>query len=81
VFVDADKASYPVYYEQAIRLLRVGGVVAFDNALWHDRVADHSQRDHETATLRDLVRSVREDTRLVSALLPVSDGLLVAAKR
>ena len=40
VFVDADKSAYAVYYEQAVRLLRPGGVLAFDNALWHDRVAD-----------------------------------------
>jgi predicted O-methyltransferase YrrM len=81
VFVDADKSTYAMYYEQAIRLLRPGGIVAFDNALWHDRVADPGQRDHDTTVLRDLGRAVRDDTRLVSALLPVGDGLLVAAKR
>lgn len=81
VLVDADKTAYAVYFEQALRLLRRGGVVAFDNALWHDRVADSSQRDTETTTLRDLGRAVREDERLVSALLAVGDGLLVAAKR
>jgi predicted O-methyltransferase YrrM len=81
VFVDADKSTYSVYYEQALRLLRPGGVVAFDNALWHDRVADPTQRDPDTTVLRDLGRAVRDDDRLVSALLPVGDGLLVAAKR
>jgi predicted O-methyltransferase YrrM len=81
VFVDADKSSYAAYYEQALRLLRPGGVVAFDNALWHDRVADPAQRDPETVTLRDLGRAVRDDKRLLSVLLPVGDGLLVAAKR
>jgi predicted O-methyltransferase YrrM len=81
VFVDADKAAYPAYYEQALRLLRTGGVVAFDNALWHDRVADPAQRDAETNVLRDLGRTVREDDRLVSVLLAAGDGLLVAAKR
>jgi predicted O-methyltransferase YrrM len=81
VFVDADKTAYGVYYEQALRLLRSGGVVAFDNALWHDRVADSSQRDTETTTLRELIRTIRTDERLVSVLLPVGDGLLVAVKR
>jgi predicted O-methyltransferase YrrM len=81
VFVDADKSTYSMYYEQAIRLLRPGGIMAFDNALWHDRVADPSQRDHETTVLRELGRTVRDDPRLVSVLLPVGDGLLVAAKR
>lgn len=81
VFVDADKTAYGVYFEQAVRLLRPGGVVAFDNTLWHDRIADSAQRDSETVALRELVKAVREDKRLVSVLLPVSDGLLVAAKR
>ncbi len=81
VFVDADKSAYAGYYEQALRLLRPGGVVAFDNALWHDRVADPAQRDPDTVVLRDLGRAVRDDDRLVSALLAVGDGLLVGAKR
>jgi len=81
VFVDADKSSYGVYYEQALRLLRSGGVVAFDNALWHDRVAENTARDPDTVTIRELGKAVRDDARLVSAMLPVSDGLLVAVKR
>ena len=81
VFVDADKTAYGVYFEQALRLLRPGGVMAFDNALWHDRVADPTQRDADTTTLRELCKTVRDDKRLIAALLPVSDGLLVAAKR
>ncbi len=81
VLVDADKTSYGVYFEQALRLLRVGGIVAFDNALWHDRVADPAQRDPETTVLRDLGKTVRAHDGLVSALLAVGDGLLVAAKR
>lgn len=81
VFIDADKTAYGVYFEHALRMLRPGGVMAFDNALWHDRVADPSQRDAETVTLRELGRTVRADARLIPALLPVGDGLLVAARR
>jgi predicted O-methyltransferase YrrM len=55
-------------------------VVAFDNALWHDRVADPSQRDDDTRTIRDVGRRIAEDDELVSVLLPVGDGLLVAKK-
>ena len=81
VFCDADKREYAGYLEQALRLLRPGGVVAFDNALWHDRVADPTQRDEDTVAIRELGRAVREDERLVSAMLPSGDGLLVAVKR
>ncbi len=81
VFCDAEKAEYADYLQQAIRLLRPGGIVAFDNALWHDRVADPAQRDHDTVTIRELGKAVREDENLLPAMLPVGDGLLVAVKR
>jgi predicted O-methyltransferase YrrM len=81
VFCDADKSEYVEYLEQAIRLLRPGGVVAFDNALWHNRVADTAQRDPETVAIRELGRAVRDDDRLLPSLLPVGDGLLAALKR
>ncbi len=54
--------------------------MAFDNALWHDRVADPSQRDAETVAIRELGKAVLEHESLVPALLPVGDGLLVAKK-
>lgn len=81
VFCDGDKTEYGDYLEQALRLLHPGGIVAFDNSLWHDRVADPAQRDPETVAIRELGRAVREDERLLPAMLPVGDGLLVAVKR
>ena len=80
VFCDGDKAEYAAYLDAALRLLRPGGVVAFDNALWHDRVADPAQRDEETVSIRDLGRAVAAHEGLVPMLLPVGDGLLVAKK-
>ncbi len=80
VFADGDKTEYAAYLTEALRLLRPGGVVVFDNALWHDRVADPSQRDAETMAIRDLGRQVLEHDGLVPVLLPVGDGLLMAKK-
>ena len=80
VFCDGDKQEYPAYLDEALRLLRPGGVVAFDNALWHDKVADPSQRDEDTVAIRELGRTVAEHDHLVSVLLPVGDGLLLARK-
>jgi predicted O-methyltransferase YrrM len=80
VFVDGDKSEYPDYLREALRLLKPGGIVAFDNALWHDRVADPAQRDAETVAIRELGRTVAEHDQLLPALLPVGDGLLVAKK-
>lgn len=81
VFIDGDKSEYDALLEQALRLLRRGGVVVFDNALWHDQVADPAHRDPATVALREIGTRVREHEDLVSLLLPVSDGLLVATRR
>lgn len=80
VFVDGDKLEYPAYVEEAARLLRHGGVLAADNMLWHDKVADPAARDDTTRTLRDLGKALREDERFTTTLLPVGDGLLVCVK-
>ncbi len=80
VFCDAVKKEYPDYLPEALRLLRPGGVVAFDNALWHDRVADPANRTPETVAIRELGRLVRDDDRLTPMLLPIGDGLLAAVK-
>jgi predicted O-methyltransferase YrrM len=80
VFCDGDKREYADYLTEALRLLRPGGVVVFDNALWHDRVADPAQRDEETVSIRELGRSVAANDELVPVLLPVGDGLLAAKK-
>jgi len=80
VFCDGDKREYSAYLKEALRLLRPGGVVCFDNALWHDRVADPAQRDEETVAIRSLGREIAESEALVPVLLPVGDGLLAAKK-
>ncbi len=81
VFIDADKESYPTYVEAALRLLRPGGVLAIDNALWHDRVADPARRDEVTTVIREVGRALRSDDRVMTAMLPTGDGLLVGVRR
>ncbi len=80
VFLDGDKSEYADYLAEASRLLRSGGVVAIDNALWHDKVADASARDSDTVAIREMSRSLRDDEQWLPLLLPVGDGLLVAKR-
>lgn len=80
LFVDAARPEYPSYHEQGVRLLRPGGVIAFDNVLWSGHVANPARRDAETMALREVARAVRDDDRLVPVLLPLGDGMLVGAR-
>ncbi|GAA3682824.1 SAM-dependent O-methyltransferase [Nonomuraea antimicrobica] len=80
VFADGAKHEYADYLAEAVRLLRVGGIVAFDNMLWHNRVADPAQRDTDTVALREVGKLVQSDERLRSVLMPLGDGLLAAVK-
>jgi predicted O-methyltransferase YrrM len=77
VFCDADPRDYPDYLSAALRLLRTGGVVAFNNAL----VAETPEDAGDDDLAFDLAGHVRADERLVPVLLPLGDGLLAAVKR
>jgi predicted O-methyltransferase YrrM len=81
VLLDADKRQYFAYLDQAIRLLRPGGVLVVDNALWRNKVADPAQRDESTTTIREVGKAIREDPRLVPAMVASGDGLLLAVLR
>ncbi|MGI4894715.1 MAG: O-methyltransferase [Janthinobacterium lividum] len=81
VLLDGDEREYSAYLEQALRLLRPGGLLVVDDALWKGKVADPAVRDASTVALRDVARSVLEDDAWLPALLPTGDGLLLAVKR
>lgn len=81
VFCDAEPGEYADYLDEAMRLLRPGGVVAFDDALWRERVPDPSARDINTVALRDLGKLIRDHEELVPVVLPVGEGLLAAVHR
>ena len=77
VFCDADPRDYPDYLAAALRLLRTGGIVAFNNALQ----AGTSGNDDGDSSAYDLASQVRDDERIVPVLLPLGEGLLAAVKR
>ena len=80
VLVNGDKLEYVEYLAQSLRLLRHGGVVVMNDALWHNLVADESNDDDETLIIREALQSVQETEEFTAALLPVGNGLLVAVK-
>ena len=82
VVADAVPGEYPGYLAEAIRLLRPGGVLVLEGVLDGGRIAEDAGGDAPgTAALRETAGLVRDDDRLLSALLPVADGMLCAVRR
>jgi len=81
IFVDADKTGYPRYFELSLKLLRPGGVIAFDNVLWSGSVADPMITDEDTEALRAVARQVRDHDGVEPVFTSIGDGLLLAMKR
>lgn len=80
VFIDADKTGYRTYYETLLPMMRPGGVILFDNALYFGAVLTDS-KDADASALRALNAHVAHDPRVDTVLLNVGDGLLMARKR
>jgi caffeoyl-CoA O-methyltransferase len=80
-FIDADKVSYPAYYEAGLELLRPGGIMLFDNVLWSGKVANPADRDEDTEALRAVAQKAKADVRVHAAMAGIGDGLLIVMKR
>jgi predicted O-methyltransferase YrrM len=73
--------DYSAHLPTVLDLVRSGGTVVLHGLLEGGRIADRTARDPQTVAWRELARSVRDDERLISAVLPIGAGLLLAVKR
>jgi predicted O-methyltransferase YrrM len=73
--------DYAAQLPALLDLVRPGGLLTCHGLLAGGRIADRTARDPETVTWRELVRAVKDDETLTSAVLPIGAGLLVASKR
>lgn len=79
VFIDADKQNYSAYYREAMRILRNGGLILADNALWYGRIFD--PKDDESRAMADFNEMVKADDRAEKLFLTIRDGIYVIRKR
>lgn len=78
IYLDADKVSYPFYFQESIRLLRTNGLLVADNTLWDGTVLQ--PEDHKASRIHEFNKMVSEDKRVEQVLLPVRDGVTVITK-
>ncbi len=80
VFIDADKPNYENYYEAVLPKLADNGLVIADNVLWSGRVVE-TDGDESTQAIKAFNEHVRKDSRVVSVMLTVRDGMTLVQKR
>jgi predicted O-methyltransferase YrrM len=80
-FIDADKTSYPLYYEELVTRLRPGGVVVLDNVLQGGWVLDPATKNASVQAVRQTNDKVASDDRVEAVMLPLRDGVTIARKR
>uniref|UniRef100_A0AC35UHU1 Caffeoyl-CoA O-methyltransferase n=1 Tax=Rhabditophanes sp. KR3021 TaxID=114890 RepID=A0AC35UHU1_9BILA len=76
-FVDADKVNYINYHHRCMKLIRSGGVIIYDNALWDGSVIDPLANDESTSAIKALNEVVFQDPKCESMLLNSGDGIHV----
>ena len=79
VFIDADKQNYCAYYTESMRILRNGGLILADNALWYGRIFD--PKDDESRAMADFNELVKLDGRAEKLFLTIRDGIYLIRKR
>jgi caffeoyl-CoA O-methyltransferase len=77
IFLDADKEPLPTYLEWALRLVRPGGLIMADNALWGGKVIDPNVDDDATRAVREFNRRFASEPRITGIVVPTHDGVAV----
>jgi len=83
VYLDAMKEEYSDYLDQALPLLRVGGVVVADNVLWGGQVAGEIRAENQresTEALRRFNEHFINHPQLRSEILSFGDGIAYGVK-
>lgn len=80
VYIDADKPNYLNYYQMVFPMVRKGGWIIADNALWDGKVLSARKADKDTMGIIEYNEFVRKDERVENLLLPFRDGLMLARK-
>jgi len=81
VFLDADKASYPDYLKESLRIVRPGGLIMADNAFAFGSLFDRNESDPDIEAIRAFNDIMARQTALQSIILPLGDGLWVGVRR
>jgi len=79
-FLDADKASYPAYLKECLRIVRPGGLVMADNAFAFGQLLDPHPTDPEVPAMKAFNEVMAREPQVHAVIVPIGDGLWVGVK-
>ena len=80
VFIDADKPSYGLYFDEAMRILRSGGIIFVDNVFWRHKIFKKKITNENARAIAAFNEKVRRETRAEKVMLSVRDGVYLIRK-
>ncbi|MDC0357097.1 SAM-dependent methyltransferase, partial [Pelagibacteraceae bacterium] len=81
IFIDAEKSGYKTYFDNCLDLISENGLIVFDNVLWKGKVADLSQSDKKTETIRAFNKYIKNDNRVDTTMISIGDGMTLCKKK
>jgi len=78
IYLDADKANYPHYYDLLVPKLALYGLLITDNVLWQGKVIHPDDRASQAIHIFN--QKAATDPRVLTQLLTVSDGLSILCR-
>lgn len=81
VFIDADKPSYGRYYDEAMRLLKAGGLIFVDNVFWRQKIFKTRITNENARAIAAFNDKVNSDRRVEKVMLSVRDGVYLIRKK
>jgi caffeoyl-CoA O-methyltransferase len=80
VFIDADKPSYGSYFDEALRILRPGGIIFVDNVFWRNKIFKKEITNENAKAIAAFNEKVRREERVEKVMLSIRDGIYLIRK-
>ena len=80
IFIDADKKNYKNYFLKSLELLEKDGIIIIDNTLWKGKVANQNFNDHQTNSIREFNKFIKDFKGTESMILSIADGMTLCRK-
>jgi len=81
IFIDADKPSYSRYFDEALRILRPGGIIFVDNVFWRNKIFKKKISNENARAIAAFNEKVSRENRVEKVMLSVRDGVYLIRKK